>query len=181
MQTVRYKRGTLIWQAIGCLVIAAGGLWMAVSFNGQAKLLGILLALMLPFASIALMVRAFGDCVALQFDSSTLRVTTLLGGARLSWSQVRSLSREVVTQSQAFGLFKQDISFYLVITAVEDGGFERRFKVNERLLDWPRDGIPALVDDMARAQSSRAPAPPQPRAPTAAGPAPRGSFGRRTV
>lgn len=60
MQTVLYKRGDMVGQAFGCLALAVGSVWMAANFHGTFKLLGVFLAVTLPFLAVALFARAAG-------------------------------------------------------------------------------------------------------------------------
>ena len=150
MQTIHYKRGDMYAQAIGCALFSIMGGWLAFHGHGKLMILGAVLALSLPIAAIALTARAMGDCVALRFDRQGLYVASLWRSAKLSWPELRKIHRETLVQSSAFGLFKRKIAFYIVITAADEGSFERSFKINERLLDWPQDGMEALVADMAR-------------------------------
>ena len=155
MQTIHYKRGDMLVQSIGCMVLAAVGLWLGLSFHGRLMVLGWVLAACLPVLSIGLFVRALGDGVALRFDQQNLHVATLWSGTDLRWADVRKLQRQTIQQSSAFGLFKRDIAFYIVVTAVDDSGFERSFRVNERLIDWPRDAMDSLLNDLQRVWSGQ--------------------------
>lgn len=195
MRTVSYKRDSMISQAIGCLLIAAGGAWLALQadFDFKFRFLGGFLAICLPFVSAALFVRWKRGAEALRFDARQLHISTLYRQTSVAWSEVRNIQREKLTQSSGFGLIKQDIAHYLVITTALDGGFERTFRVQEDLLDWPKDAMQALAEELSGqwAQALRsgheAPLPP-PAAPPAVPlingrplVAARPSFGRKQV
>lgn len=151
MQTVHYKRGDMIGQAIGCLALAVGSVWMAANFHGTFKFLGVFLAVTLPFLAVALFARAAGDCIALQFDGQSLSIKTLWRKATVPWKQVTGIHRETLRQTSMFGLIRQDIGFYLVVTLASGGLGSNKFQLDERLLDWPKGALPTLLDDLARA------------------------------
>ncbi len=156
MRTVHYKRSSLVNNAVGCLVGAAVGVWAALTFESTWMMLGAFLAVTLPFAAIALLVKAMGDCVAIQFDDRGIRVSTLFGGKAMSWPEVVNIQRETVQQSQFFGLYKKDISHHLVFTPL-DGAIFGKLKINEHLLDLPRDSISSLIEEMGRAAARSSP------------------------
>lgn len=174
MRVISYKRDSMISQALGCLLIAAGGVWLAfqADFNIKFRFFGGFLAVCLPFVSAALFIRWKGGAEALRFDARQLHISTLYRQTSVAWSDVRNIQREKLTQSSGFGLIKQDIAHYLVITTALDGGFERTFRVQEDLLDWPKDAREALAEELSAiwAQALRsgrdAPMPP-PAAPPA--------------
>ncbi len=91
--------------------------------------------------------RAFGDCVALRFDGRSVKVVTLWASVELPWSQVRDVYRVTITHGTVFGLIKREAVRHLVIVA-SHGGREHRYELDERLLDLPRSGIPALIAEM---------------------------------
>lgn len=150
MRTISYKRGTMFGQAVGCVVLALGGAWAAFSLHGWMQFLGGFLAVTLPFVAIALTVRAMGDCVALRFDVHSVTIKTLFRTVEVDWKQVIDVRREKLRQSSMFGLIKQDIGHYLVIVA-RDGMFERNYQLDEKLLDWPRDAMSALAEELVAA------------------------------
>lgn len=150
MRTILYKQSGLINNAVGCLAVAAGGLWAAFNFEAAWMMLGALLAVSMPIVAIALFVKSMGECVAIQFDDRGIRVNSLWGGQWMSWPEVVDIDRETVQQSQFFGLYKKDISNYLVFTPL-DGGVFGKLKINEHLLDLPRESIPSLIQEMGRA------------------------------
>lgn len=174
MRTISYKRDSMITQAIGCLFLAAGGAWLAMhpEFHVKFRFVGGFLAVCLPFVSAALFMRWRSGAEALRFDARQLHISTLYRQTSVAWSDVRNIQRETLTQSSGFGLIKQDVAHYLVITTAIDGGFERTFRVQEDLLDWPKDGMAALADELSglwahALRSGREPLMPPPAAPPA--------------
>lgn len=117
----------------------------------QLRLLGALLGLSLPFVAVALAIRAYNDVPAIQYDHRKLSVATLWASADLPWPTVRRIHRETLQQQSSFGLIKQDIGHYLVVTAVVGDNDERTYKINERLLDWPVEALSRLADDLVAA------------------------------
>lgn len=190
MTIVRYKRADLILQAIGCLVIAGGSAWgftLADSVKLQI-LLGIV-AVSLPIAAMALGIRATGDLTALSFDDRNVTACSLWQRVTVPWAGVKSIHRETLQRSSMFGLFKQTLGWYLVVVTHDGDGFEKRIKLNEKLLDRPQDSLHLLLREIEEAHAaslvrrqnqfraaepSRTPAP-RPEAPLATRP----TFGRR--
>jgi hypothetical protein len=89
MRTINYKRSSMCGQAIGCAALAIGGAWFCLNFDHwQVRLFCGLLAISLPFLSIAMFRRASGPGAAFAFDSITLTLTALLREAEILWLQV---------------------------------------------------------------------------------------------
>jgi hypothetical protein len=180
---VRYKRTDMITQAIGSVGLAIGGAWLFTQVDSiQLRILFGVLAVTLPFVAVALGIRAAGDLVALNFDERGLTVCTLWKKTETRWANVKSVHRETLRQSSAFGLFKQTIGWYLVIVTHEGDGFEQRLKLNEKLLDVPQDSIDALIGQIGAAwegRHARQSTPVAAPAVAAGQPAMRPSFGRR--
>jgi hypothetical protein len=149
MRSVFYKRDKLITQSIGCLVLAAGGLWLAIDpdFHAKFRFVGGFLALCLPFVSIALFHRWRQNHPALAYDQHSVSLSTLYRSASFAWQDVRDIQREKLTQSSGFGLIKQDIAHYLVIT-VADGSSLEEYRIQEDILDWPRERFDALQSEL---------------------------------
>lgn len=155
----------MLGNAFGCAVLALVGLWAAFQpgWHFQLRLIGGLLGVTLPFVSIALGLRIKSGLAALRFDRNTLEIATFYRSTSRRWSDVRAISREKLTQSSAFGLVKQDLAHYLVIeTATEDGSIET-YRIQEDLLDWPKDRRTALAEQLIATwqtpSAARAPAP----------------------
>jgi hypothetical protein len=181
---VRYKRADMIAQAIGCTVLAIGSAWAFAQVDiVKLRILFGVIAVTLPVVAIALGIRGMGDLVALDFDERGVTVCTLWKKSSVGWANVKSIQREEVRQSSGYGLFKRTIGWYLVIVTDEGDGFEQRLKLNEKLLDWPKDSIDSLVAQLAEAQQGgfarRASASPVATSVAAGQPAMRQSFGRR--
>jgi hypothetical protein len=159
MQTVFYKREKLIKQAIGCALLAAAGFWCASqpTFHWQIRLMGGLLAFSLPSVSILLLSRWHKNVPAIHFDDDRLHLSSLYRSASFSWSEIRHVDREKLTQAAAFGLIKQTIASYLVVTVADGSNFEKKFKIQEDLLEWPRDGLDALADEIYQKRVVTAP------------------------
>jgi hypothetical protein len=185
MITIQYKRADMVFQAIGCLFLAGLGAYMAMQDTmWQLRLLGGLLAISLPVVSIALAMRAYNNAAAIQYDRKHLTLATLWTSVDLPWSAIRSIHRETLQQQSAFGLIKQNIGYYLVVTAHIDDNNERTFKINERLLDWPVAQMPQLASDLIAAANGALQEQRQPThrpAPAGANPGGVGGFGRRGV
>lgn len=157
MRTISYKRGSMLNQSIGCMVLAIGGAWAAFhsGFGPMLRFLGGFLAVCLPFLSVALFLKWRSDCVALRYDQQQLQISTLWRTTSVLWSDVRDISREKLTQSSGFGLFKQDIAHYLVITTATADGFEHSYRVQEELLDLPTGAVPGLMDELGGLWAAR--------------------------
>jgi hypothetical protein len=150
MREIHYKKGSMSMQAIGCAGLAAGCAWAAINIDiFQIRLFCGLMAVSLPFLAVALFRRAMGPGLAFSFDSSSLIVTSLFRHAVIPWGNIQSITRETLQQSTAFGLVKQDVAKEIAISFYENGDI-RKFKVNEALLDVPKDSIDAMLEDMVR-------------------------------
>lgn len=169
MTIIRYKRSDMVFQSIGCFFLAGLGAYMALQdIMWQLRLLGGFLAAALPVVSIALAMRAYNNVAAIQYDHKALTLATLWTSVELPWSAIRSIHRETLQQQSAFGLIKQNIGHYLVVTAHIGDNDERTFKLNEQLLDRPAAQMPQLAADLIAAangalqeqrQTTRRPAP----------------------
>ncbi len=151
VRTISYKRDKLILNALLFLILAAVGVWMAMTFHRAWMVAGYFFALIGPIGAFALIVRAMGDCVALRFDSRSLEIHTLWSNSTVLWSDVQDIQRVTTTQTSGFGLVKQDIAHNLVIVASNGRSGQRKYEVDENLLAIPRDTIPGLIEDMAQA------------------------------
>ena len=187
MLEVGYRRENLIFQAIGCLALAAGGVWFARLDTGyfQLTLLGWLMAAAMPVVAIALVRRGFVGSLALREVRDGLEIRTLYAAQDFAWSGLQSVHRETLQQSSAFGLIKQTIAGYLVFTGRNRSGEEVTIKLHEDLLDWPKKSLSELQDEVVdrwtRSQTDRqyaAPAPPPARTPVSPVVP---TFGRRLV
>jgi hypothetical protein len=174
MITVRYKRDELLLQSAGCVFFAiiCGVLFFQFDVL-QFRLISGGLALTLPVMAVILAAKTRGDLTAIAADRSGLRVSTMWSSTAIPWARVTSIGRVALQESTA-GLFKKTIAWYLVVTEY-DGGFERRHKINEKLLDWPQDAIDALIGQIAALDDPGIASVP----PGTAGPRP--GFGRRMV
>lgn len=150
MTLVKYQQSKMLWNAVGCAVLAVGGLWVAFfsEWIFKLRLLGGLLGLSLPFVSTALALRMRSGLAALKFDRTTLEIATFYRSTAHRWSDVRDISRETLTRSSAFGLIKQDLAHYLVIAVADEDGLQNTYRLQEELLDWPKDRFPALVEQL---------------------------------
>ncbi len=150
MRSIFYKREKLIAQSVGCLVLAAGGLWAAVQpdFFSKFRFLGGFLTICLPFVSIALFRRWHQNRPALAFDRHHVSLSTLYRSINFSWQDVRDIKREKLVQSSGFGLIKQNLAHYIVVT-VADGNDYEEYRIQEDILDWPREKFDALLAELS--------------------------------
>jgi hypothetical protein len=149
MTTIAYAQGKMLHNAIGCAVLAAAGGYLAgfTDWHWQLRLMGGLLALCLPFVSAALFLRLRSGADALVYDGQQIKISTFYRQAGHRWSDVRAIQRETLTQSSGFGLVKQDLAHYLVIT-VADGAALEEYRIQEELLALPKSEMQALADDL---------------------------------
>lgn len=140
MLDIEYKRGNMAFQAVGCAALAAGGGWLALQadFHWQLRLFGGLLALGLPFIAYALVQRLISGQSAIVETATGLRLSTLYGSRDVRWQDLLAIEREVLTQSSAFGLIKQEIAHYLVFSGYTPGDGDFRVKIQEDLIDVPK-------------------------------------------
>jgi len=140
----------MLWNVVGCAIIAVLGLWAAFmpGWPIQLRFIGGMLGVCLPFVSIALALRIRSGLAALKFDRHTLEIATFFRTASHRWSDVRSISRETLTQTSTFGFFKQELARYLVVTVSKGGGDLETYRIQEDLLDWPKDGLADLTARM---------------------------------
>lgn len=150
MLEIEYKRGNLVFQAIGCAAIAAGGGWLALQdgFHWQLRLLGGFLALGLPFVSYALAQQVISGKSAIVETATGLQLSTLYGSREVRWQELTAIEREVLRQSSAFGLIKQDIAHYLVFSGYSPRDGEFRVKIQEDLIDVPKAGLARLYEQL---------------------------------
>ncbi len=183
MLEVGYRRENLIFQGIGCLALAAGGVWFARLDTGyfQLTLLGWLMAAAMPIVAFALVRRGFDGSLALREVQGGLELRTLYAAQDFAWSGLDSVHRETLQQSSAFGLIKQTIAGYLVFTGRNRSGEQVTIKLHEDLLDWPKQSLGQLQDKVVerweQSQSDRQFAPPAARPASPVAP----TFGRRSV
>ncbi len=183
MLEVGYRRENLIFQATGCLALAAGGVWFARLDTGyfQLTLLGWLMAAAMPVVAIALVRRGFDRSLALREVRDGLEIRTLYAAQDIAWSGLQTVHRETLQQSSAFGLIKQTIAGYLVFTGRNRSGEEVTIKLHEDLLDWPKKSIRQLqteiVERWTQSKTDRQFAVPPARMANPAAP----TFGRRSV
>jgi hypothetical protein len=150
MTIVEYQSGKMLWNVVGCSLLAILGIWVAFlpDWPVKIRIVGGLLGVTLPFAAIALALRMKSGLAALKFDRHTLAIATFFRSASYRWDEVRDISRETLTQSGTFGLFKQDLAHYLVLTVSAGDGTLETYRIQEDLLDWPKDGFGALAERM---------------------------------
>ena len=183
MLAVGYRRGNLIFQSIGCLALAAGGVWLAQLDTGylQLTLLGWFMAAAMPVVAIALVRRGFDGALALREVRDGLEIRTLYAAQDIAWKDLQSVHREILQQSGAFGLIKQTIAGYLVFTGRNRSGEDVSIKLHEDLLDWPKTSLSQLQVEVAErwtnSQTARQMAVPTPRSAIPVLP----TFGRRPV
>ena len=183
MLEIGYRRENLIFQAVGCLALAAGGVWFARLDTGyfQLTLLGWLMAAAMPVVAIALVRRGFDGSLALREVRDGLEIRTLYAAQDFAWKDLQSVHRETLQQSSAFGLIKQTIAGYLVFTGRNRSGEGVTIKLHEDLLDWPKKTLSKLQDEVVerwtQGQTDRQFAAPAPRPGSPAAP----TFGRRSV
>ena len=142
MLDIAYKRANLVFQAIGCFALAVGGGWLASQdwTHWQLRLLGGLFAVGLPVVSYAVAHRVISGQSAIAEINGGLRLSTLYESADLRWEDLQTIEREVLTQTSALGLIKQDIAHYLVFSGYSPRNGEFRIKIQEDLIDVPKSG-----------------------------------------
>lgn len=183
MLEVGYRRENLIFQSIGCLALAAGGVWLAQLDTGyfQLTLLGWLMAAAMPVVAFALVRRGFDGSLALRELRDGLEIRTLYAAQDFAWKDLQSVHRETLQQSGAFGLIKQTIVGYLVFTGRNRSGENITIKLHEDLLDWPKKSLDQLQNEVVarwrQSQTDRQSAAFAPRPASPAVP----NFGRRSV
>lgn len=183
MIEVGYRRENLFFQSIGCLALAAGGVWFARLDTGylQLTLLGWLIALAMPFVAYATFRRALDGALALREVSNGIEINTLYASQNIAWRDLQSVHRESLTQSGAFGLIKQTIAGYLVFAGRNRSGEDVVIKLHEDLLNWPKAELHKLeaqvIERWARGELEGQAMAPALKAPSPATP----SFGRRSV
>ena len=183
MLEVGYRRENLFFQSIGCLALAAGGVWLAQLNTGyfQLTLLGWLIALAMPFVAYATFRRALDGSLALREVPDGLEIRTLYAAQDIAWKDLQTVHRETLQQSSGFGLIKQTIAGYLVFTGRNRQGEDVKIKLHEDLIDWPKASLSELQEAVvARWTKSKAAAPAaaegfRPASPVAP------TFGRRSV
>ncbi|MCC6924667.1 hypothetical protein [Novosphingobium sp.] len=183
MLDVVYKRSNLVMPAIGCVLFAVGGGWVALQDEADwiYRLIGAMFALALPFVGYAAAARAASGVSAIRETASGLQLSTLYASTHVHWDQIVGIRREVLQQKSAFGLIKQNLGHYLVFEAHLPGEGELKVKIQEDLIDMPKARHARLFDQLNAmwAQGGS----PQPVAPTRISPpvgAPRAAgFGRR--
>jgi hypothetical protein len=155
--TVSYKRDRLISQAVGCLFLALGGAWLGLQngFGFTWRALGWLLAIGLPFVSLALARKAIDGQPAIRETARGLELSSLYGSRSVPWKNLTSIEREVLQQSSTFGLIKQDVAHYLVFAGYETGSGEFRFKIQEDLIDWPKAELVKLFEVLTTTWQSK--------------------------
>lgn len=148
MIVVSYKRDRLVSQAIGIVFLAIGAGWLALQdgFGLSWRLFGGLLAISLPFVSLALARRAIDGVQAIRETAVGIELSSLYGSRSVAWKNLIAIEREVLQQSSGFGLIKQDVAHYIVFVGYEIGEGEFRFKIQEDLLDWPEAGLNRLFE-----------------------------------
>ena len=185
MLEIAYKRGNLVFQAVGCFALAAGGGWLAFQdwAHWQLRLLGSLFAVGLPFVSYALAHRVISGQSAITEINGGLRLSTLYESTDLCWQDLQSIEREVLTQASALGLIKQDIAHYLVFSSYSQRDGEFRIKIQEDLIDIPKSGRDRLYRQLLELWKNDGSPPPvaasQIASPALARRAP--TFGRRGI
>ena len=183
MLEVGYRRENLFFQSIGCLALAAGGVWLARLDTGyfQLTLLGWLIALAMPFVAYATFRRALDGLLALREVRDGLEIRTLYAAQDIAWKDLQTVHRETLEQSAALGLIKQTVAGYLVFSGRNRQGEEVKIKLHEDLMDWPKASLSELQDEVvARWTKSKVAAPIaaegfRPASPVAP------TFGRRSV
>lgn len=150
MRIVQYKADKLVGQGIGCVFLATGAAWVAFQpwIGWEWRLFGGFLALTLPFAAVALFMRWKSGNAALSFNSRELHISTFYRSVNVYWPQVRNIERETLTQTSGFGLIKQDLGHYIVITTADADGSYEVYRVQEELLDLPENDIAQLVQEL---------------------------------
>lgn len=150
MTVIEYNQNKMAFNAIGCAVLAIGGAVAALMPDWPMKIrfLGGFLAVCLPFVALFLVRRIKSASAALAFDTQGVSIATFFRTRYCHWSEVRNIQRETLTQSSGFGLFKQDIGHYLVITVADGSTFEE-LRVQEELLAAPKGDMQGIVDAMA--------------------------------
>lgn len=153
MTTVNYQSSKMLSNVIGCAALAIAGLWVGffTDWHWKLRFLGGFLGLTLPFVSGALALRIRSGLAALEYDRNTLKIATFYRVTSHRWPEVRNISRETLTHSSGFGLFKRDVAHYLVVTVADESGMQNSYRLQEELLDWPKDSFPALVEQMTAA------------------------------
>ena len=183
MLEIGYRRENLIFQSIGCLAMAAGGVWLARLDTGyfQLTLLGWLMAAAMPCIAFVTFRRGLDGSLALREVRDGLELRTLYAAQDIAWKDLEAVHRETLTQSSGFGLIKQTIAGYLVFSGRNRSGEQIKIKLHEDLLDWPKASLGKLQDEIAvrwqQGQTDRPLAAPQYRPIAATVP----SFGRRSV
>jgi hypothetical protein len=150
MTVIEYNQNKMAFNAIGCAALAIGGAVAALMPDWPMKLrfVGGFLAVCLPFVSLFLVLRIKSGSAALAFDSQGVSISTFYRTRHCRWSDVRDIKRETLTQSSGFGLVKQDIGHYIVITFA-DGVVLEELRVQEELLACPKQDVQGIVDAMA--------------------------------
>ena len=165
---VGYRRENLIGQSIGCLALAASGVWLARLETGyfQLPLLGWLIAAAMPEVAIALVRRGFDGSLALREVYGGLEIRILYAAQDFASSGLQSVYHETLQQSSAFGLIKQTNAGYLVFTGRNRRGEKSPGKLQDEVADR------STQDQTGRKFAARALRSASPAAPT---------FGRRSV
>jgi hypothetical protein len=147
---IEYNQNKMAFNAIGCAALAIGGAVAAMMPDWPMKLrfVGGFLAVCLPCVSLFLVLRIKSGSAALAFDAQGVSISTFYRTRRCRWSDVRDIQRETLTQSSGFGLVKQDVGHYIVIT-VADGSVLEELRVQEELLACPKQDVQGIVDAMA--------------------------------
>ncbi len=184
MIAVSYKRDRLIAQSVGILLLSLGGLWLGLqdNFGLSWRLLGWLLAVALPFVSVALARKAIDGQLAIREIANGLELASLYGSRTIPWKNLTAIHREVLQQSSGLGLIKQDVAHYIVFTGYEVGPGEFSIKIQEDLIDWPKHQLGNLFELLtstwqARISGEDSPSAPRPQAPGFSAQ----TFGRKAV
>lgn len=148
MLDIAYKREQMALQAVGCLLMAFGGAWLAFqeSFHWQIRGLGGFLAICLPFVALVTANKVMSGQSAIREINGGLSLTSLYGSLEFRWEQLRSIDREVLSQESAFGLIKQNLAHYIVFVVMDPRFGEKRFKIHEDLIAVPKREMPQLYE-----------------------------------
>jgi len=155
MTVIEYNRDKMMFNAIGCAMVAVlGGLAaLQPEWHMKIRILGGCLAISLPFVALFLFLRIKSGAPAIAFDGYGVAVSTFYRTRDCRWSDVRDIKRETLTQSSSFGLFKQEIGHYIVFTVAE-GALYEELRVQEELLACKKEDVQMIVDAMCASWTS---------------------------